>query len=159
MTKYFEEFEVGDVLELGTFTFTKEAIINFAHDYDPQPFHLDEELAKTSLFEGLCASGWHTAVVWASLLSKYWHEQADARTVAGLDCAKIGPSPGFNNLKWFNPVYPNDELLYTAIVDAKRPMNTHPEWGLVTFRGEALRRDGTLMMQFSNHIFIERQAL
>ncbi len=159
MTKFFEEIEIGDELELGTYLFTRENIHDFAQDYDFQPFHVDEDAAKASLFESLCASGWQTAVVWASLLAKYWHDKSDERREAGFDAAKIGPSPGFQDLKWLKPVRPGDLLTYKAIVEAKRPMQTHPEWGLVTFRAEAHRPDGALMMEFRNHIFVERQVL
>ena len=57
---YWEDFAVGQVRDLGTITPTCEEIIAFASQFDPQPFHLDDEAAKASVFGGLCASGWHT---------------------------------------------------------------------------------------------------
>ena len=66
--RYKEDFQVGDTFELGSLTVTQEDIIAFARQFDPQPFHIDPELAKDSIFEGLVASGWHTTAMFMRLL-------------------------------------------------------------------------------------------
>ena len=68
--KYFEDFAVGDVYELGSRTVTAEDIVAFARKYDPQPFHLDEQAARESFFGGLAASGWHTSAIGMAILSR-----------------------------------------------------------------------------------------
>ncbi|HXN43414.1 MAG TPA: MaoC/PaaZ C-terminal domain-containing protein, partial [Xanthobacteraceae bacterium] len=65
--KYFEDFQVGDKIVIGRHTFSAEEIKSFAERFDPQPFHLDETAAARSQFGALCASGWHTAVMWMRL--------------------------------------------------------------------------------------------
>src|SRR5579859_3157513 len=97
--RYFEDFAVGHTLELGSYTITREEILAFARQFDPQPFHTDEEQAKASLYGGLIASGWHTASIFMRLL------------VDGLlnDTASMG-SPGVDELRWLRPVRPGDTL-------------------------------------------------
>jgi acyl dehydratase len=86
---YFEDFHVGDVFDLGSTQVTEEEIIAFARKFDPQPFHLDPELAKDSIFHGLAASGWHTAALFMRLLADGLLRQT----------ISIG-SPGVDELRW-----------------------------------------------------------
>ena len=102
MTKrvyYFEDLAPGTVLEFGDAEMTAEAIIEFARQFDPQPFHIDPEAAKTSLFGGLCASGWHTA----SVMMRLWVDNYLSPE------ASLG-SPGVDEVRWHRPVFPGDRL-------------------------------------------------
>ena len=100
---FWDDFAVGTVRESHPpgdgYTFSAQAIVDFASQFDPQYFHLDAELAKQSLFGGLCASGWHTASVTMRLMCEGWN----------LDTASLG-SPGLEGLKWLKPVLVGDTI-------------------------------------------------
>ncbi|BAL93378.1 MaoC family dehydratase [Rubrivivax gelatinosus] len=117
---HWEDFPAGTVREFGATTVTREAIVEFARQFDPQPFHVDEEAAKHSLFKGLCASGWHTAAMTMRMMCDEYL----------LDAASLG-SPGLENLRWTKPVYPGDTLKVRMEVTEARPMGSRPTVGLV----------------------------
>ena len=133
--RYFEDFAVGDVYELGTRTLTQDQIIAFARDYDPQPFHIDPEAAKSSSFGTLVASGWHTVAVFMSLL------------VHGLllETPSMG-SPGVEGLSWLKPVKPGDTLSARIRVLEKIESKSKPDRGIVKTQGEMLNQDGDMVM-------------
>lgn len=137
LTHYWEDFPVGSVREFGGKTVSAEEIVAFASQFDPQPFHLDPEAAKASLFGGLCASGWHTAAMTMRMM-------CDAYL---LDSASLG-SPGIDNLRWTKPVYPGDTLAVRHTVTEARPMNSRPDVGLVRSTWEVFnqRREPVLTM-------------
>lgn len=115
--------------EFGNQVVTREAIIAFASQFDPQPFHVDEDAGKRSLFGGLCASGWHTcAMAMRMMCDEYL-----------LDSASLG-SPGIENLKWTRPVYPGDTLKVRLRVLEARPMASKPHVGLVRSRWEVFNQ-------------------
>ena len=97
---FYEDLTVGSEEAFGSYEVTKEEIIEFAGKYDPQPFHLDEEIAKHSVFGSLCASGWHTCAMTMSLLVDYMKDKG----FAGMG------SPGVDNIRWKTPVFPGDIL-------------------------------------------------
>ena len=116
---YWEDFPAGTVKTFGATLVTREAVLAFAQQFDPQPFHLDEEAAKASLFGGLCASGWHTCAMTMRMMCDEYL----------LDSASLG-SPGLDNIRWHKPVFPGDVLsLRHEILDA-RPMASKPKVGL-----------------------------
>jgi acyl dehydratase len=149
--KFFEDIEIGDVTEFGSHTFTAEAIKRFAGAYDPQPFHLDEEAAAAGLFGALTASGWHTSAVMMKLI-------AAAGAADGPDGARLGPSPGFDDLRWLRPVFAGDTLTYRATVTGKHENRSPPGWGLVTSRYEAHDAAGETVMEVTVHELIDLQS-
>src|SRR4051812_7644145 len=108
--KYFDDIAIGERYELGSHTFGPSEIKTFAKRFDPQRFHIDEDEAKRSHFGALCASGWHTAVVWMRLMIEYRKREDEAARARGEKIAAIGPAPGFRNLKWLKPVYVDDTI-------------------------------------------------
>ncbi len=135
---YWEDFPVGRKMAFGAMPVTREAIVDFARQFDPQPFHLDEEAGTASLFGGLCASGWHTcAMAMRMMCDGYLSESAS-----------LG-SPGIENLRWRKPVYPGDTLGLRLEVVQARPMASRPEVGLVRMRWEVLNqhREAVLEME------------
>ena len=103
--RHFEDFTPGDVIDLGSRTISKESIIAFAKEFDPQVFHLDEEAARHTIYGGLLASGWHTG----SLMMRLLYD--------GLlsDTASLG-SPGIDEMRWLQPVRPGDTLTAQMMV-------------------------------------------
>ncbi|MEO9527043.1 MaoC family dehydratase [Roseibium sp.] len=157
MTAFFDDIEVGDTLDLGAHTFTREEIIRFAEKYDPQAFHLSEEGAARTHFGRLCASGWHTAAVFMKLWVAACKTLDDAERAAGRTPARLGPSPGFEDLKWIKPVYAGDTLRYRHVVTGKTESRSRPEWGLVHFDMSAVNQDGRLAFSFKGTVFVERR--
>lgn len=158
MISFFEDVAVGETLELGNYTFDKDEIIRFAEKYDPQPFHLSEEEASKTHFGRLCASGWHTASIFMKLFVSKMRELQDEARKSDIPIAQIGPSPGFEDLKWIRPVYPGDTLRYTRIVTGKTESRSRPEWGLIHSDMLAHNQDGTLVFSFKATVFVERKT-
>lgn len=156
--RFFEEIRVGDRTELGAYTFTAEDIKRFARQFDPQLFHVDEEAAAQSHFGALCASGWHTAVVWMRLMVDYRKREAEARRARGERAAKVGPSPGFRELKWLKPVYAGDVIRYATEIIALRPSQSRPDWGLVSMRNSGANQHGADVISFVSTAFVERRT-
>jgi len=134
-TLFWEDFATGTVREFGEKTVDREDVLRFAAEFDPQPFHLDDEAAaEHPMFGRLAASGWHTgAMAMRMMCDEYL-----------LDTASLG-SPGLDKLQWIKPVYPGDVLHMRVIVLESRPMSSRPHIGLVKARSEtfARRPDGT----------------
>lgn len=156
MIRYFEDVDLGTRVDLGTFTFTADKIMAFAQRFDPQPFHLSAEAGRNSLFGGLAASGWQTAAVWM----KMWVDHVKQHIAAGTAPADaMGPSPGFDDLKWLKPVLADDTVSYTAIANEKRPLASKPEWGLVSGLGEGFNQRQEAVFSFNYHVFVRRRPL
>lgn len=155
---YLEEIEVGRVIELGSHHFTREAIIAFAKQYDPQPFHLDEDAALKGPLGVLSASGWHTAAAW---MKRYvaTNQAAEAQMRAeGKEPAHPGPSPGLTNLRWLKPVTPGDTIAYRCTITGKRELNSRPDWGLVFSYNEGVNQKGELVFSFEGKVLTPKRA-
>jgi acyl dehydratase len=144
---HLDDFEAGQVYELGTFNFTKDAILAFAQDFDPQPFHVDEDAAAKSNYGGLIASGWHTGSVFMRLL------------VDGLlhRCSGMG-SPGVDEMRWLAPVRPGDTLSARLEVDKVRPSKSKPDRGFVVTRGTLTNQDGEDVFSLRAPFMIRRKT-
>jgi acyl dehydratase len=122
---HFEDFPVGEVVEFGNYLVTAEEIIEFAREFDPQPFHIDEEAAKASLLGGLSASGWHVcAIIMRMMVDGYY-----GRT------ASMG-STGIDEVKWLKPVRPGDRLSCRRTTLEARVSAKRPQMGIVKMRYE-----------------------
>jgi len=155
--RYFDDIEIGDRMALGSHTFTAEDIKSFAAQYDPQAFHMDEAAAAKSHFGALCASGWHTISVWMRLRVLYARREDAERSARGEILARLGPSPGFRELKWLKPVYVGDTITYASEIAEKRASQSRPEWGLVFARNTGTNQKGELVMSFLGSGFVERR--
>jgi acyl dehydratase len=155
--KYFEDVQVGDTFEVGRHTFNAEEIKGFARRFDPQLFHLDEAAAERSHFGALCASGWHTAVVWMRLMVDHRRTTAEAARARGEPVAGIGPALGFRELKWLKPVYVGDTIAYKTEVIETRISNSRPGKGLMSFRSTGTNQNGEPVISFVSTTFVERR--
>jgi acyl dehydratase len=145
--RYFEDFPVGLTVDLGSHEFTAEDIIAFARQYDPQTMHTDPEQARSSIYGGLIASGWHTVVAYMRLL-------VDA--VMG-DSESLG-SPGVENLRWLKPVRPGDTLRARFTVLEANESRSRPDRGIVRSRGEMLNQRDEVVMQVEAVNFFGRRS-
>jgi acyl dehydratase len=143
---HYEDLNVGDSVDLGPTSASAEEIIAFAKRYDPQAFHLSDEGAKNTYFGTLAASGWHTAALTMRLM------------MTGRDqpLASLG-SPGFENLRWRHPVYPDDQLTARVSVASKRLSESRPEMGLVQFDVETRNQDDVVVMSFLSTAMMARR--
>ncbi len=132
---YFEDLAVGQTYGTGAVTVETEMIRAFAAEFDPQPFHLDEEAARDSLFGGLVASGWHTGALTMRLLV-----EGELQIAGGL----IGM--GAEELRWPRPVRPGDVLRVESKVLGLRPSGSRPDRGLVRVRNTTLNQHGEPVM-------------
>jgi acyl dehydratase len=154
---FFEEIVVGEVAELGAHTFTADEIKRFASAFDPQPFHMDEAAAAASHFGALCASGWHTLATWMRLNVRHMQDVARERAVSNAREARLGPSPGFDELKWLKPVYVGDRISFETEVIGKRESRSRAGWGLVSMRSIGRNQRGEDVISFVGHVFVERR--
>ncbi|MCC6657984.1 MAG: MaoC family dehydratase [Rhodocyclaceae bacterium] len=143
---YWEDFPAGKVIEFGGVTLTQEEIVRFAKEFDPQPFHIDEEAAKHSMFGGIIASGWHTCALCMRMT-------CDAYL---LETASLG-SPGVDSLRWLKPVRPGDTLRVRCVTLEARPMESKPHIGLVRNRWEVLNQHGEEVMQMEGYGMLRRR--
>lgn len=145
---YFDDFEPGMVFELGKRTLSKEEIVAFATEYDPQPFHMNEEAAGKSAFGGLIASGWHTAAVFMRLYVDALLSRA----------ASMG-SPGVEELRWLKPVRPCDTLRARLTILDTAPSGSNPNRGTLHIYSEILNdRDETVMTMKARGLFARRAS-
>lgn len=157
MSSYFEDLEIGAGIVLGSHTFTRDEIMDFAEKYDPQPFHLDENAARESLFGALSASGWHTSAVWLRHLIDHRNREAEIMRFRGERPARYGPSPGFEKLRWLKPVLVGDTLTFTTRVKEKIDSRSRPDVGLVLFDNEGVNQTGELVFSVVSKVFVERR--
>jgi acyl dehydratase len=155
--KYFEDVRVGDRIVIGRHTFTAAEIKSFAERFDPQPFHLDEAAAARSHFGALCASGWHTAVMWMRLRMEQMRREVEEQRARGEPVAQLGPSPGFRQLRWLKPVYAGDTITYASEVLESRALNSRPGWGLVRLLNSGANQAGEPVFSFIGSAFVERR--
>lgn len=155
---WFEDVSVGEEAVIGSHHFTGEEIVRFARAFDPQPFHTDPEAAGHTHFGALCASGWHTAAVWMKMMLAYQTGEVRRALKAGHSVGRLGPSPGFRNLRWLKPVYVDDVLTYRTTVTDKRPTASRPGWGIVSTRNRALNGAGEEVFSFDGAVFWERRT-
>ena len=146
-TQYLEDFAAGQTFRTGRMRMDRERIKSFAAEFDPQPFHLDENAARDSIFAGLAASGWHTAAFTMRLLV-----DSELKPAGGL----IGL--GFDELRWPRAVRPGDELRVESEVLEVRASKSRPDQGLVKFRMTTLNQNGEPVQISVGNLIVRRRA-
>jgi acyl dehydratase len=147
MTLAFEDFPPGRYGTFGPRHVTREEIIAFAVEFDPQPMHLDEEAAKRSMLKGLSGSGWHLC----SIVMRMMFDGYIGRT------ASLG-SPGVSELKWLAPFRPGDDLTLDVDVVEARVSRSRPETGIVTFKCGVRNAAGQALAEMVSPIIVKRRA-
>ena len=129
--RYYEDFDEGHVYELGEAKVSEAEILEFARKFDPQPFHIDPEAARRSMYGGLIASGWHTASLYMGLMVRNLLK----------DTSSLG-SAGIDELRWLKPVRPGDTLRARLTVTSVRPSSKRADRGTVFTQGEMFNQQG-----------------
>jgi acyl dehydratase len=146
MTLTFEDFPPGHFGSFGPRRVTREEILAFAAEFDPQPMHLDEEAAKRSMLGGLSGSGWHLC----SIMMRMMFDGFIGRT------ASLG-SPGVNELRWLAPLRPGDDLTLDVDVAEARVSRSRPETGIVTFKCRVRNAAGQELSEWVSPIIVQRR--
>ncbi len=140
---YWEDFEPGSEVEVGTRKITRDEIVTFAKSYDPQPFHLDEELAKDTFLGRLCASGWQIVTIFSRII----YEGYENRT------ALVGATQ-IEECRWIKPVFPDDQLTVKRICLKAEKADEH---GKCQFRWNVFDQHGTQKTQITGWSTIKRK--
>jgi len=141
--RYFEDYVPGSVHEFGSIAVEEAEMINFARRFDPQPFHIDPEAAKQSIFGRLIASGWHTASLAMRLLVDHYISHV----------ASLG-SPGVDELRWLKPVRPGDTLSVRITLLVAQRSRSKPDQGFIRGSTEVLNQHGEVVMTMKSGGFV-----
>jgi acyl dehydratase len=143
-----ELLDVGKPVVIGAYEFTADLIVEFAREFDPHFFHTDPELAKQSLFGGLCASGWHVCAAAMKCNVANIYRQNEAIRASGGTPPKLGPSPGIRNLKWLKPVFAGDSVTYSMQFNGDAPVPHRPGRHICNLTYEGVNQHGEMVMRF-----------
>jgi acyl dehydratase len=143
----FEDFTPGHFGTFGPRHVTRDEILTFAAEFDPQPMHLDEAAANASMLKGLSGSGWHLG----SIMMRMLFDGFIGRT------ASLG-SPGVNEMRWLAPLRPGDDLTLDVGVAEARISRSRPETGIVTFRSVVRNAAGQALCEMVSPIIVARRA-
>lgn len=145
--RFLEDFMVGQTFGLGHLRVDAEGIKRFASEFDPQPFHLDEQAARETIFRGLAASGWHTTALTMRLLVESYFKPA-----GGI----VGAS--FDELRWLQPVRPGDELHVETEVVEVNPSKSRPELGFIKVKVTTLNQAGESVQIYIGNLVVPRRS-
>lgn len=144
---FYEDFEVGQRVESGPFTISREQALAFAREYDPQYYHVDEEAAKHGPYGRLIVSGWQTAAMTMKLKA--------ASTLSEIAGGLLGL--GIESMKWPRPVYPGDALRAVITITGKRPSQSKPTHGVMQYKVETMNQNNELVMEMHTAVWVPRK--
>jgi acyl dehydratase len=143
---YFDDLKVGDRFESEPLAVTEKEVVEFAHKFDPQMFHLNKKVAERTLFKGLVASGWHTAAITMRLF------------VQRLNFAEGAIGLGVDELRWPNAVRPGDVLaVETEILDLW-PSRSKPGYGIIRLRNVTTNQKGEVVQTMMASAMVPQRA-
>jgi acyl dehydratase len=146
MTLTFDDFRPGRLGTFGPRHVTREEILAFAAEFDPQPMHLDEEVASRSMLKGLSGSGWHLC----SIVMRMMFDGFIG------DTASLG-SPGVNEMRWLAPLRPGDDLMLDVDVVEARISRSRPDTGIVTVKSTVRNAAGEVLCVMVSPIMVRRR--
>ena len=145
--RHFEDFEPGAVAIYGPRLVTREEIVAFAAEFDPQPMHLDEAAAAATLLGGLAASGWHTCCLLMRIIADGFVRDANS----------MG-APGVDEVRWVKPLRPGTQIRVRATVLDKRASSSRPEMGFVRIHYEVLDEQDAVLTTLVSSMMLARRA-
>lgn len=146
MNRYLEDLKVGDKFQTASAVMTEEAIMDFARQWDPQPMHLDREVAARSPYKGIIASGWHTAALAMKLT-------AEAKPMGDVEVLGLGVS----EMQWPQPVRPGETLHFEMEVTAVRPSKSQPTHGIVSITTTGYNERGEVVFIVRPSVWVPRR--
>ena len=143
---YFEDLNIGTKILIGPISVSEKEIIEFAKKFDPQPFHVDIEKAKDSLFGNLCASGWHTCSLYMRMLY-------DGLLI---NLASLG-SPGMNEIRWIKPLFPDETINGELTIISKTPNKSKPSIGSMVIDSKVFNSKKELIMTMQSISIVKKR--
>ncbi|MBT3939739.1 MAG: MaoC family dehydratase [Pelagibacterales bacterium] len=143
---YFEDLNIGKKILIGPISVSEKEIIEFAKKFDPQPFHVDIEKAKDSLFGNLCASGWHTCSLYMRMLY-------DGLLI---NLASLG-SPGMNEIRWIKPLFPDETINGELTIISKTPSKSKPSIGSMVIDSKVFNSKKELIMTMQSISIVKKR--
>jgi acyl dehydratase len=140
---HYEDFHEGQVFDLGSYYVSREEVVSYAGAFDPQAFHLDEEVARNSVLGGLAASGWHSCAILMRMMADGYLNRTAGMGSSGLD-----------EVKWLNPVLAGETLAGSMTVIAKRVSSRRPEMGILKCRWELHSEKGESKLEQTGVNFV-----
>ncbi|NVP58129.1 MaoC family dehydratase [Mycoplana rhizolycopersici] len=147
-----ELYALNEKIVLGSLHFSADDIVRYARQFDPQPFHIDAEAARDSLFGGLCASGWHTCAGWMKTFVAFWSAEYARLKREGRTPPELGPSSGFRDLRWFRPVFTGDTITYSVTLLDAREHRSRTDRNLCTILCEGINQHGEPVIRFESTV-------
>ncbi len=148
MSVFFDDLAIGQTFQGGPLTVTRDDLIAFAERFDPQPQHLSEDLARTSMFGELVASGWHTAALTMRMLV----DGASPRVEGGV----VGA--GIEEIRWPTPVRPGDQLTAESEILDMRPSRSRADRGLIKLKTTTKNQTGAVVQIITANIVVPRRV-
>ncbi|RST30491.1 MaoC family dehydratase [Sphingomonas ginkgonis] len=145
---YFEDLEPGTRRVFGSYAVTREEVLEFARQYDPQPFHLSDEAAAATHFGRLAASGWHSCAMTMAVMVRAMKEHP---------VASLG-SPGIDELRWLKPVHPGDTITVAGTIIDKTASRSRPDLGSYRTATSVTNQDGVEVLRFTSIVLIKRRS-
>jgi len=143
---YFDDLKVCDRFKSEPLNVSEKQVIEFAHKFDPQMFHLNRKAAERTLFKGLIASGWHTAAITMRLL------------VQTLNFAEGAIGLGVDELRWPDAVRPGDVLTVETEIVGARPSKSKPGRGIIRLRNVTTNQHGEIVQTMLTSVMVPRRA-
>ena len=144
---YFDDLKVGDTFTTGTYEVSAADIKRFAAEFDPQPFHLDDEAARNTMFGGLAASGWHTAAITMQLLVSSGPKLANGVLGAGAE------------IEWKMPTRPGDVLHVESEVVELTPSHSRTDRGVLVLRSRTINQQAEVVQNLSAKLIVARRRV
>ena len=144
MKKYAEDYNIGDIFDLGRYIPRKKEIIDFAKKYDPFPFHINKNAAEKTVFGGIISSGWLTALVWLGMMHKSF-----------LSYDTIMGSPGHEEMTWPKPVRPGDKVIGQLEILESRKSKSKPGLGFVRYEAKLFNKDKEIVFLTKSTLMIK----
>jgi acyl dehydratase len=145
--RYFEDFVKGSITDYGPRRVTREEIVGFAAEFDPQPMHLDEEAGRASMLGGLAASGWHMCGLAMRMIAE-----------GPLQNSTAMGSPGVDEVRWLRPLRPDDRLTLRATVAETRTSRSRPELGFIAFNFALVNQSDVTIMTMVMTLMLGRRS-
>ena len=142
--RFSEDFKPGEIYDLGKYTVSRNEITDFAKKYDPFPFHIDDDAAAETVFGGIISSGWLTSLIWLRLMHQNF---LTYETILG--------SPGHEEVKWPNPVRPDDELQGNVEISGNCISKSRADIGFVTYRATLLNQNGDTVFNTTDTLIVK----
>jgi acyl dehydratase len=157
---WFDDMKIGTKIEVGSAVFLEDEMIAFAKRYDPRDYFMDRDAAQLGPFGKLVASPWFVTATWMGIMinnrDRSIYQELSHPSPDG-DRAKVGPSPGFVDLKWENPVEAGDRITYSIEVAKLIELKSRPQWGICRNLAVGTNQKGEEVLRFFGQVLMERK--